>query len=199
MKKRIFVAIKIPEEIKKELFSFQEKFKELNPVESRKAGATRSIFNGVNINWTKIENFHFTILFVGLVEEQEKEKIKEILKNVSEKSSKFYLELNKLVLGPFKEKPRMIWATGPLNEKIVNLRKDIVNAFLGNKIYFEDRHEFKTHITLARARGNELWGRKLDENLDLIIPVKEIFLMESELKSEGVEYKIIEKFKLKRS
>lgn len=181
MKKRIFVAVKIPKEVKEELISFKEKFKELN------------------INWTNIENFHFTILFVGWVDEKEIEKIKEILKNVSEKSSKFYLELNKLILAPLRGKPRMIWATGPLNEKIVNLRKDIVNAFLENKIYFEDRHEFKIHITLARARGNELWGKELERDLNLGIAIEEIFLMQSELKPEGVEYKIIEKFKLKRS
>ena len=178
--KRLFIAILLPQEIKKELVNLQKEYQNLK------------------VRWTRPENIHFTLVFIGWVEKEKTKAIEEIVRKVAEKSFPFYIKLQKIVLGPSRERPRMIWAIGPLNEKIIELRKKIVKDFEKNRINFEDRHEFKVHVTLARAQGKELWGRKIEENLDLSFAVNKIYLMESELKPEGVKYKTLALLKLKQ-
>jgi len=179
MEKRLFLAILLPGKIKEGLIKVQKEQKKLN------------------ICWTKKENLHFTLLFLGKIEQEKIEKIKKALKKVAKNTFPFYIEIKKIVPGPSKEKPRMIWAKGSLNEKIINLRKDIINSFKEEKIEFKNDHKFNLHITLARARKKELHERKIEQNLNLIFPVKEFFLMESELKKEGPKYIINSRFKLK--
>jgi 2'-5' RNA ligase len=171
MQKRLFIAISLPDEIKEKLVSVQRKFRKLN------------------IRWIKPENLHFTLLFIGWVEEDKIETIKEIIRKAVYGLSPFILKLEKVVLGPDGKRPRMVWAVGPCVSELNKLRERIASKFKKHNIKFEDRHSLKLHITLARARGKELFGRKIEESLDLIFPVEEVFLMGSELKKEGAEYK----------
>lgn len=180
MKKRLFVAILLPEEKKKELNDIQKSFRK------------------INIRWIKTENIHFTVVFLGWLEEEKVEKIKEILKGKVEKISSFFLKLDRIILGPNEKKPRMIWAVGPCTLELNKLRKVIIEDLENNNIDFENSYSLKLHITLARARNRELNGKRIDENLDLIFSVKEICLMESELKPEGAEYKILDLIKLEK-
>jgi 2'-5' RNA ligase len=181
MKKRLFVAILLQDEIKEELITLQKKFKKLN------------------IRWANSENLHFTIAFLGWIEDSKLEIIKEILKRATQELMPFILKLEKIILGPDEKRPRMIWASGTYIQDLNKLREIITEQFKKNKISFEDRYPLKFHITLARARGKELFGRKIEEDLDLVFPVDSIYLMESELKSSGAEYKKIANFKFKKS
>jgi len=58
MKRRIFIAIIPPEKIQKQLSDYQKKFRHLN------------------VRWIKQKNLHFTLLFIGWIEEEKIEIIK---------------------------------------------------------------------------------------------------------------------------
>jgi 2'-5' RNA ligase len=55
MKKKIFIAINLPEKIKSELVSYQEKI-------------DRFFDDTCPIKWTKKDNLHITMFFIGFVE-----------------------------------------------------------------------------------------------------------------------------------
>ena len=174
MKKRLFIAIPLPQEIKRELANFQKRFKKLN------------------IRWINHENLHFTLIFIGWIREKKIEIIKTSIVNAVQNFSTFVLKLDRIVLGPDEKQPRMIWATGKTLPELQKIRERIKSELEKNSIPFEDSHLLKLHITLARAKENELRGLKINKNIDLNFPVKEICLMESELKPSGAEYKPLE-------
>lgn len=175
---RLFVAILIPKEIIGKITDYQKKIKNLN------------------IRLIKPENFHLTLVFLGQIREKKIEIIKRILKEIGEKYSSFFLEFRKIISGPDLKRPRLIWLEAENNEEIKEIWKAILEKFKREEIFFDEK-SLRPHLTLARTRGKELFGKKIEKEISLILPVKEIALMESKLKPTGAEYKIIEKFKLK--
>ena len=101
MKRRIFIAINLPKNIKNELVKYQEKWPDLP------------------IKWTKKENLHITLDFAGKINDDELLGIIDKTKKMAEKVSSFPVNLNKIHYGPpDKSPPRMIWVTG---EKIESM------------------------------------------------------------------------------
>lgn len=179
MKHRLFIAILLPEEIKEKLIDFQRRFKKFE------------------VRWTKSENLHLTLAFLGYTDQREIERIKEIIKKIAQKFSPFILNLNQITLGPDSKRPRMIWAVGEAKAPLKELVEDLKNQLTREKIFVDRKYPFKVHLTLARAKGKELYGRKIDKKIDLTFSVKEIALMESRLSPKSAEYKILEKYPLK--
>ena len=189
-KHRVFIAINLPEEIKKKLASYQEKIEELfTPLDSCKAnltGFTPHLFKkgGGPIRWTKKDNLHITLEFLGYVADNELLEICQNTKQLASKLRPFTVTLNKICYGPPKKMPpRMIWAVG---EKIKEFN-------------------LSPHITLGRIRTWE-WRAlepeerpQIDEEINLSFEVKSIEVMESHLKKGGAEYSILESCPLKKS
>ncbi len=186
MKHRIFIAINLPEEIKKELGSFQSKYSELP------------------IRWTKKDNLHITLEFLGYLSNEEFVQVCQDTKELASKHKSFFVTLNKICYGPSKKMiprsmsslnslccssrpakqggtPKMVWVVG---EKIKNLN-------------------ISPHITLGRIRTWEFKqiepGERLEvnEEIDLNFEVNSIEVMESVLKKGGAEYMILESYPLK--
>jgi len=177
MKYRIFIAINLPAEIKEELLSYQKKLKNLN------------------VRWTRFDNLHITLAFIGYISEEEIEKILKAIQKTVSKFSPFLIELNRICLGPTPERPRMVWAKGKTSRDLINLDKKLREELSKAKINFDRKYPLKVHITLARARRNELRGINLDERLnELNFEIKGIDVMESKLVRSGAEYKILKKF-----
>ncbi|HOK35329.1 MAG TPA: RNA 2',3'-cyclic phosphodiesterase, partial [Candidatus Pacearchaeota archaeon] len=173
---RLFIAALIPKEIKEELLSkkLQKKF-------------------GENLRWTPPQNLHLTLAFLGWTEEKDLVKIKDILKETTNKNfSPFFLNLTKISLGPDPKKPRLVWAEGKVNNEFLNFVEKLKQELKSAGIFIDEKYSFLPHLTLARAKGKELSGKKTEEKIDLTFRVKEIALMESKLKREGAEYKILE-------
>lgn len=162
-KRRIFIAINLPEDIKKKLAGYKERWPELP------------------IRWTKSENLHITLDFIGYVTDEELVEICEKTKEIADKHNAFEVKLTQICYGPLNKSPRMIWAIG---EKIKELN-------------------LSPHITLGRIRKWE-WQRiepeerpNIDEEIDLSFSVDSIEIMESVLKRGGPEYTILESYNLK--
>lgn len=175
-KYRVFVAINLPEDIKKKLTDYQEKWPE------------------IPIKWTKKENIHITLIFLGYLNSEELLEICKITKEAASRHSSFSVKLNKICYGPPKKMPpRMIWAEGEKSEKFAALRDD-----LSKLLNIREAREFSPHITLGRVRQME-WRRiepeerpEVERDIDLTFEVNSIEIMESELKRGGPEYTILE-------
>jgi len=179
--RRIFIAINLPEAIKKQLLAYKEKWPELPA------------------RWTTKENLHLTLAFLGNTSEKELQKLPNICKEVGERHSSFTLEITHVQYGPHPQKPRMIWAAIKNSQALLNLQQDIVSA-LGRK---QDQ-QFDPHLTLARLKTFELQGMEqeelpqINEEILLSFEVQSIEIMESKLKRSGAEYTILQACMLKK-
>ena len=181
---RIFIAINFPENIRKKLADYKEKWPELTA------------------RWTKSDNIHITLVFLGYISDEEMPEICEIVKEVISKYNSFDINLNKICYGPLRhnnsgQAPRMVWAAGEKVNELNSLKNELSER-LG---VFEGR-EFVPHITLARI-SQWAWQRiepeerpEINEDINLNFPVNSIEIMESILKKGGPEYAILESYNL---
>jgi 2'-5' RNA ligase len=190
MRKRIFIAINLPEKIKKELEKFQIRFSELPA------------------RWVKPENLHITLAFLGYVRDEDLPKVIETTKEVALRHSPFSINLVKVCYAPPKVKPpRMVWVIGERNQELGNLQNDLQDSLTRINIpqLKEERERtFIPHITLARIRKWEFRQMEPDERpwinqeINLSFEVNLIEIMESHLKRSGAEYEILESVPLKK-
>ena len=180
MKHRIFIAINIPDEVKRQFLEHKKRWKNLK------------------VRWTKFENIHLTLEFLGLIEYK---KLRTVLGAVEETAAQlqpFNIHLNRIVLGPDPTQAKMFWATVMVDKPLLNL-KDTLNKNLleaGIELKNEER-DFNPHITLARARGNELKGKQTNINLSRLgFGVESVEVMESRLLPGGARYKTMGSFRL---
>jgi len=177
-KKRVFVGIKLGEGIRQEVKKIQDKLPE---------------FIGKK---TEIENLHLTLKFLGEVDEEKLDKVRESLRNL--KFEKF--EVSLVELGVFSEKfIRIVWlGVDKKNEDLWKLQEKIDERL---KELFEEERRFMGHITIARVKKVEN-KKKFIEKINgieikkLKFDVNRFYLIESKLKPEGPEYKVIEEYRL---
>ncbi|MDP2820850.1 MAG: RNA 2',3'-cyclic phosphodiesterase [bacterium] len=191
-KKRIFVAINFSQDIKKQIEDYKKEIQDsLSP-------ELDFIFK-----WVIDENFHLTLNFLGNLSQQEIDKISEILEKISQNYKKSEIYFDKIVLGPAKNKPRLIWMEGRAGEELKKLKNNLDNIFLEQGFLDKkDIQKFIPHITLSRMSSwqwhsiNREDRPIIEKDIDLKIPVLSLDLMESKLKRTGPEYMKIKSFSL---
>jgi len=181
---RIFIAINLPENIKKELISYQEKWPELP------------------IRWTKKDNLHITLVFIGSVSDEEIPGICKAAKEAAGKKEPFSINFKKICYGPpNKVPPRMVWIEGEKSKELADLRDDLENSLLkssGQKYQEIKSQPFSPHITLGRIKEWEFKKIEPEErpeietDINLDFELLSIEVMESELKRVGPEYIVLE-------
>jgi len=201
MRHRIFIAVNLSEDIKQKFREYQDKIEELFiPYRSEASGSGP-------VRWTKPENLHITLIFLGYLENEDLAKICQITKEVASKHQPFSISLNKIIYGPPKKMPpRMVWVEGEKSEELGNLRKDLETAVFSTPIKTSQEPEnrsYTPHITLGRIRQWEFRRidpeerPQIDEDISLNFEVNSIEVMESQLERDGPEYTILESFELK--
>jgi 2'-5' RNA ligase len=178
---RIFIAINLPEEVKKQLFAYSEKWPDLPA------------------KWSSKDNLHITLEFLGDLTDQEIGDVCKIAGQVAKRHNPFAINFNKILYGPPKKNPpRMVWVEGEKSDELADLKED-VQEFLLEKIAFRpEGRGFTPHITLARIIEWEFRKFDLDErpevneDIDLVFTAESIEVMESELKRGGPVYTILE-------
>jgi len=183
MRHRVFIAINLPEDIKKRLVFYQSKWPELP------------------IRWTKKENLHITLMFLGYLSDEELLEVLEITKEVAARNQSFSINLGKICYGPPKKMPpRLVWVEGEESEELGKIQKDLENSLLACSIKgmeIENRL-WIPHITLGRIRVWEFRQiepeerPEIDEDIDLSFELNSIEVMESQLKKGGPEYTVLE-------
>ncbi len=165
---RIFIAIRLPDFVKNELLAYKEKWPELPA------------------RWTKLENLHITLAFLGNISDKEIEELKIKVGEIAKKHRPFQLNFTKIAYGPTEKNPKMIWAIGEESKELLMLQKDL------------SKTPFTFHVTLGRLKEFE-FSRidpeerpQINEEISFSFRVESIEIMESKLKRTGPEYTILE-------
>lgn len=183
MRQRVFIAINLPDQIKGQLISYHLKWPELP------------------VRWTKKNNLHITLVFLGYVREEEILGLLNDVKGAVSKHQSFVIKLKRIYYGPDEKSPRMIWVEGEESEELGRLEKDLKGALAGlppESGKKEERKIYIPHITLGRLKQWEFRRiepeerPQINENIDLGFEVNSVDVMESHLKRGGPEYTILE-------
>lgn len=131
-------------------------------------------------SFTRKNNFHLTIRFIGEVDAIQITKIKEVIDMAALKVSPFELSVGNL--GIFKrKKTNILWLGIEENAAISELHKELSNLLKEFKIPFYDKL-FMPHITLGRRVSFQEAPEDLNSLIQferIAIPVKAISLMAS--------------------
>ena len=185
MKKRLFVALDLPEGFKKRLAKLVEKLEKTK----------------LPVRFIDPETYHITLKFLGYLDEAENKKVEESLGRSCRDFSKFNIYTGSVALIPNSRAARVVVLDIKENEEINNFQRMLVNEL--DKLPFIDifTRKFKPHVTIGRVkrggigfyRVEDLKHLKLEENIS-IISVK---LKESNLDGAGARYKDVAVYKLK--
>jgi 2'-5' RNA ligase len=185
---RTFIAIEIPAEIKTALTRLQ--------TELRRAGA--------DVSWTRPENIHLTLKFLGEIEERLVNEIQKTCIETAAEFQPFTLDLNNTGVFPNVRQPRVLWAglSGEI-EKALEIQRRLDERLMAIGFDGEEK-PFRPHLTIGRVKSN----RKTRELLALAdsyqlprlsFDVKEIVVMKSELVPAGARYAILAKAEMRLS
>ncbi|MBI2666431.1 RNA 2',3'-cyclic phosphodiesterase [Candidatus Woesearchaeota archaeon] len=179
--KRLFIAIPLSEEAKEKIKQVKSDLQE----------------SGADLRSVASENLHFTVKFLGNIQES---KIDEIAKKIDDlQLSSFSIQARGVGVFPSVEHIQTIWV-GAENGTLTLLLKKVNSLF----DYQHARKEDTPHATLARVKS-EKNKEKLKEVVKRFsqtnfgeIKVEKIILYESELTPQGPVYKIIKEIFLKK-
>lgn len=184
-KRRIFIAINLPEDIKRRLLDFKEKW------------------DFLQVRWTKKESLHLTLVFIGYADENEIYEVCRLTKEIAQKHEPFNVSFERILYGPPREArgklPRMIWLEGKASKDLTELKAELDEALASSEIlrsFRPERRPFSPHINLARIKMEE-WRSlgetpKIEQDFKFSFNVANIDVMESDLRSDGAEYTILE-------
>lgn len=174
---RTFIAIEVPSEIKSALATLHN--------ELRRAGA--------DVSWTKPENIHLTLKFLGEVDERRIGEVGNVCVDSAREFQPFTLSLGATGVFPNSRQPRVLWAglSGEIEKALeMQRRLDDSLALIG---FEREEKDWRPHLTIGRVKSN----RKTRELLALMdahplpalsFAVSEIVLMKSELHPAGARY-----------
>jgi len=172
---RLFLAIDLPSEVKRNIDRQLEKIK------------TEYAY----FNWVPPENYHITVHFFG--ETNEVDKIRKKITEILYDQEKFYLYSRDIDL--FINTKIVIYLNFRKEKKLEDLVKKIRSSFNGG-----DKKKFVPHLTLARSRipskqqyfAQKKKLRQIDINVSF--PVEKLVLFRSLLEGKKPVYEKIDEF-----
>ncbi|MCX6811451.1 MAG: RNA 2',3'-cyclic phosphodiesterase [Candidatus Berkelbacteria bacterium] len=170
MKKRIFIAINISDNLKKEIKKFRQKY------------------NSLPVRWMPDENLHLTLMPPTEFDDNQIVAIIEKLKELEGVFGPIRIEFQRVTFGPNPIHPRLIWAEGADNPKLAELKNKITQKLGYNQ---KDKRPFRPHLTLARFRSQDyqiFLQKRLDKEVDWSLTADSFSIIQSELKSDGAVY-----------
>lgn len=171
-------------------------------VRARIAEATAQLARQIpGIRWVPEENFHFTLKFLGDIEQSQIEPICEALAEAFRPFRRFTINAKCLGVFPDLKRARVLWV-GLEGNNLLALAKrvEIVLEPFG---YPRDNRIFRPHLTVGRWRALSGSHKGLEDKLDRWSSfefgqsvVDEIGLIESVLKSTGAVYRRLRALRL---
>ena len=179
MKRRIFIAINLPPELKQQISEAITQWRWLP------------------IIWLKPENWHITLIPPVYLENSEVERLVALFSR-GHFGKPFALRFSRVVLAPPGVQARMIWLEGDTPSELPQLKKKFEKLWASEPVLPPLKPESRPlalHVTLARFEPGELKElesktRTLGE-VDFRFEANEIAIMESRLKSTGAEYETV--------
>lgn len=183
---RAFIAIDLPKEIKDQLSKIQDGLKISLP----------------KISWTKPQNLHLSLAFLGEISFEQLNEIKQIISETAEGIRSFKIKLENLGVFPDIRRARIVWiGTDQMPAELKQITGELKTKL--NKLGLaQEKRPFQLHITLGRIRiqlNSSLLEKGLKEIKDPAFEfnAKGITLFESILQPNGPTYKAIQEVTFK--
>lgn len=188
---RSFIAIELPDEVKKGLRELQAQLK---------AGGSAPV------KWVDPANIHLTLKFLGNVAADRIDEISSAMTNAVQDTSPFKLEIKELGVFPNPRRVQIVWVgLGGEVDKLASLQQRIERGL--EKLGFApENRRFTPHLTLARIRDRatprerERLGQLIAETEFATAQgfrVDSVKLMKSQLTPEGPIYSRLSSAELK--
>lgn len=183
---RCFIAVPIKEDLKDRIIALQKRFPK-----------------DADIKFVEKENLHFTIKFLGDVDETLIEKVKALLKSTADVFESFDIDVAGLGCFPSKNYIRVIWVGLKEPQVFATLSEHIDNGL--KELGFKQEQSYVSHLTLGRVRTSRnrellLQATRELENIEIgAMKVEEIILFRSYLSPKGPEYEELFTAKLRPS
>jgi RNA 2',3'-cyclic 3'-phosphodiesterase len=179
---RLFVAVAVPDDVKAKLEAAQAELRQVLPDR--------------NIRWTRLEQFHLTLRFLGDVEAARVEALAEAIRTACAGFGALHLRAERIGCFPDRGYPRVVWVgVRDEAERLARLQQVVQAATEG--FTAEPKEErFTGHLTLARIKGikrpeAEALSEAAAGMADLIFgqwTAHQIELMRSELFPQGARH-----------
>lgn len=187
---RAFIAINLPTEVQTNLAELQSDLKSALP--------------GSGLRWTKPEQIHLTLKFLGDIAANSLENLKNAIHRACDGIPPFALKTEALGAFPDSRRPRVIWTDVTGNTDILcRLQGQIERETVAWRE--AEQRTFQPHLTLARVRS--LKPREAEVLREKIRAheaakfgewqVTQIDLMQSKLSGAGAEYSQLAEFHLR--
>jgi 2'-5' RNA ligase len=169
------------------------------PLEVRREALTwaRRRSSDDRVRWTRPENVHLTLKFLGDVRAEALDEIRAALEEVCAQHAPFDAALAKLGAFPSARRARILWiGVGAGFDPLRSLAADFDDAL--TPLGFErEKRPYVPHLTLGRARGRPLHLDLLSDGQEGTgFRVERAELTESRLTAEGATYKTVGDFTL---
>ena len=189
--KRLFVALLLPDEICTRVEEMQARLRESLGTEG--------------IRWTAPEQFHFTLKFLGDVEDSALPSVIEGVEQASARCEAWTLEVAGVGVFPKQRNPQVLWVGATKGVPVLQQTAQYLNEELASRGFEAETKPYIPHITLARMKTRE--GEEMvAKNLPLLqsepelratlgaFLVQQCALMQSDLRREGAVYTVVKTF-----
>lgn len=179
---RTFIAVDLAAGVKDRLIALQEQLGR----------------SGSGVKWTRPENLHLTLLFLGEVDQLEVVSICRAVQQRARKHAPFAVDVAGLGAFPNARRPKILWAgIADGAAELRALHADLEEGLLELGCYRREDREYTPHLTLGRLSPDnrtEEWGQVLARLADWqggSSPVDEVLVMASEMRRGGPEYSVL--------
>lgn len=182
---RTFICFEIPEELRRILADIEQ--------------AARKF--GESVSWTRPENIHLTLKFIGNTSPSKCEAVTAVLQKLAGNCTGMPVRIDRLGAFPGFTKPRVFWAgSSEQNENLAQFVRNLEEGLEKSGIPRE-RRAFTPHLTIGRVKRSTC-PRTAEFLRTAVVPVqtiwcRELVFMQSTLTSSGAIYKPIVKYPLK--
>ncbi len=179
---RLFVALEMSPEVRESIAAL---IRELKPLDE-------------SWKWTRAENLHVTLKFLGEVPESRIDRVVAVLRTISFSES-LVLHFRELGFFPNERRPRVLW-TGVHAPAALSTLAANIEETLGSIGVPREERAYTPHLTLARSKEGRV-SRGLRDAFAAAagndfgtIAASAFHLIRSELKSSGAEYTTLASF-----
>ena len=183
---RAFLAITLPDDVRESLASLSKRL--------RKSGAKAS--------WVKPANFHLTLRFLGDVDDQSLEGLRDVLRAQYSGCGPLRMSVEGVGVFPNIRRPGVVWAGMAALEGDLPLVQRYAEDAARAIGLPPEKKAFHPHVTLARVRDHRRLGTlrdALEQARDYVggeVAAGHVSLFSSELRRDGAVYRVIEEFPL---
>lgn len=184
--KRLFVAVPVSEEVKERIKPI---LSELSKTDA-------------DLKLVSLFNLHFTLKFLGDVDEKQIPEVEKKLAGIATKTREFEISVKGVGVFPSKDRINVVWI-GVENFELVSLMKAVGKSL--DHIKENDHSEEVAHLTIARVKTEKNkdklreFVKKFEDKAFGKMKVDRMILFESELKREGAVHKVMKEFELKKN